>query len=61
MSNSDIQAIESMHRRGGAFARALAHAAAAADPENLAKVKATWPEMWEKYANWQTKEESGQL
>jgi hypothetical protein len=60
MSNSDIQAIEAMHRHGGAFARALAHAAAAADPENLAKIKATWPELWERYANWKT-EEAGQL
>jgi hypothetical protein len=60
MSNSDIQTIESMHRHGGAFARALAHAAAAADAENLAKIKATWPELWEKYANWKT-EEAGQL
>ena len=60
MSIEDIQTIESMHRRGGAFARALAHAAAAADPENLAKIKATWPEPWEKYAKWKT-EEAGQL
>jgi hypothetical protein len=50
-----------MHRQGGAFARALAHAAAAADAENLAKIKATWPELWERYANWETKEEAGQL
>ncbi len=61
MSIPDIQAIESMHRHGGAFARALAHAAAAADAENLAKIKATWPELWERYANWKTKEEAGQL
>lgn len=59
MTIEDLQTIESMHRHGGAFARALAHAAAA-DPENLAKIKATWPELWEKYANWKT-EEAGQL
>ena len=56
MSIADLQAVENMHRHGGAFARALAHAAAAADPENLAKIKSTWPEMWEKYANWQEAE-----
>jgi hypothetical protein len=61
MSIPDLQAVESMHRHGGAFARALAHAAAAADPENLAKIKATWPELWEKYANWETRVEAGQL
>jgi hypothetical protein len=52
MTIEDLQTIESMHRHGGAFARALAHAAAAADPENLAKIKATWAEMWEQYASW---------
>ena len=57
MSADDVQTIENMHRRGGAFARALSHAAAAADPENLAKIKSTWPELWERYANWETKEE----
>ena len=59
MSAADIQTIENMHQRGGNFARALAHAAASADTENLAKIKATWPELWEKYTNW--KEASGQL
>ena len=58
MSIADLQAVENMHRHGGAFARALAHAAAAADPENLAKIKATWPEMWQTYANWN---QDGQL
>ena len=60
MSIEDLQTIESMHRRGGAFARALSHAAAAADAENLAKIKSTWPDLWEKYANWKT-EDAGQL
>ena len=59
MTIEDLKAIETMHKRGGNFARALAHAAAAADPENLAKIKQTWPEIWEKYANWQ--EADGQL
>lgn len=57
MTIKDIKAIETMHKRGGNFARALAHAAAAADPENLAKIEATWPELWEKYTNWETGEQ----
>lgn len=61
MTIKDIKAIETMHKRGGNFARALVHAAAAADPENLAKIKATWPELWEKYANWEAREPDGQL
>ena len=58
MTIDDLQTIEAMHRHGGPFTRALAHAAAAADPENLAKIKATWPEMWQTYANWN---QDGQL
>ena len=60
MTIEDLKAIENMHQRGGSFARALAHAAAAADPENLAKIKATWPDMWDRYANWEIRE-AGEL
>lgn len=58
MSIEDLQAIEFMHRHGGPFTRALAHAAAAANAEDLAKIKATWPELWATYANWN---QDGQL
>lgn len=60
MTLADLKAIENMHQRGGNFARALAHAAAAADPENLQKIKATWPDMWDRYANWEIRE-AGEL
>ena len=60
MTIEDLKAIENMHQRGGNFARALAHAAAAADPENLAKIQATWPDMWDRYANWEIRE-AGEL
>ena len=56
MTIEDLKAIENMHQRGGNFARALAHAAAAADPENIQKIKATWPDMWDRYANWEIRE-----
>jgi hypothetical protein len=58
MNIADLQTIEAMHRHGGPFTRALAHAAAAANDEDLAKIKATWPDLWEKYANWN---QDGQL
>ena len=58
MTIDDLQTIEAMHRHGGPFTRALAHAAAAANDEDLAKIKATWPEMWQTYANWN---QDGQL
>lgn len=60
MTLADLKAIENMHQRGGNFARALAHAAAAADPENLQKIKSTWPDMWDRYANWEIRE-AGEL
>jgi len=54
MSRADFKVVENMHLFGGSFVDALAHAATKADPENLAKIKAAWPELWEKYANWET-------
>ena len=53
MSGADSKVIENMHLFGGSFVYALALAATKADPENLSKIKATWPELWEKYANWE--------
>lgn len=52
MSLTDLRAIDAMSSHGGNFVRALSHAAAAADPQNLEKLKAAFPEIWEKYANW---------
>ena len=42
--------IETMMRYGGSFAKSLAYAARFADPENLEKIKKTWPEYWQKYS-----------
>lgn len=52
MTISEFKAIEFMHRFGGAFVKALAHAAAAADPNNFQRLKAAFPEIWETYENW---------
>lgn len=47
--DEDAAVLEAMQRDGGSFVRALANAARFADPENLAKIKATWPEYWATY------------
>lgn len=46
---SDTQIIDAMVESGGGFVSALGNAARRADAVNLAKIKATWPEYWEKY------------
>lgn len=40
-----------MKRFGGSFVGALGVALAHADHENAAKIKATWPDYWTKYAD----------
>lgn len=35
---------------GGSFAKSIANAAYLADSENYAKLKAAFPELWERYA-----------
>lgn len=35
---------------GGSFVRKLGAAAFVADSENLAKIKATWPDYWSQYS-----------
>jgi hypothetical protein len=39
-----------MMEYGGSFIRKLGAAALVADTENLAKIKATWPDYWAQYA-----------
>lgn len=43
-----LRTMQAMERYGGGFVKTLA-AIARADAENLAKIKATWPEYWAKY------------
>jgi len=57
MSISDLRAIEFMARFGDAFTRALAHTAAAATPDKLAQLRASFPEIFDEYANWPTPQE----
>jgi hypothetical protein len=47
---SDYEIVRTMERFGGSFVRTLAELCNRADPQNLAKIKATWPEYWQEYA-----------
>jgi hypothetical protein len=45
----DYDVAFTMIEYGGSFVRKLGAAALVADPENLAKIKATWPDYWSQY------------
>ena len=47
---NDKQTINTMMEYGGSFVRKLGAAALVADQENLAKIKATWPDYWAEYS-----------
>lgn len=49
MTDQDIAVLECMEKYGGSFVKALAIAAQRADPINLAKLKAAFPEYWQQY------------
>lgn len=49
MSDHDLDVIDAMEKYGGSFVAALAQAARRADADNLAKIKATFSEYWERY------------
>ena len=46
----DFYVLKAMTRYGGGFVQALAEAARRADDVNIAKIKAAFPEYWEKYS-----------
>jgi hypothetical protein len=46
----DRQILEAMSRYGGSFVQALARAAERADPVNLGKLRAAFPDVWQEYA-----------
>ena len=45
----DYDVAFAMIEYGGSFVRKLGAAALVADPENLAKIKAAWPDYWSQY------------
>lgn len=49
MEVADRNVVAAMIRFGGSFVSALGEACFHADAQNLAKIKATWPEYWAEY------------
>lgn len=50
--DEQIIVARNMELYGGSFASNLGRALLHADSINTAKIKATWPELWEKFLNW---------
>lgn len=57
MTEQDHKVIKAMLRYGGSFVQCLAECAFRADPINLAKIKATWPDIWEFYTGFARRDE----
>ena len=57
MTEQDHKVIKAMLRYGGSFVQSLANCAMRADANNLAKIKATWPDYWQEYTNFAKREE----
>lgn len=49
MNERDSWTVDAMENYGGSFVQALGHLARHADPENLDKIKDTWPSYWSSY------------
>lgn len=50
MDQEDYTVMVSMKTYGGKFVRALGNAISLADEQNLARLKAAFPELWKSYA-----------
>lgn len=48
-NDRDSWTVDAMHKYGGSFVKCLAELAEHADPENLKRIKETWPEYWAEY------------
>ena len=49
MTTEDFRIIEAMSKYGGSFAKSIANTAKLADEHNYNKLKAAFPELWERY------------
>lgn len=47
---TDWEIVRTMERFGGSFVRTLGQLCHLADPDNLQRIKAAWPEYWLEYA-----------
>jgi len=51
MSVTEYDVLSAMQYHGGSFVQALAVAWFRADEENVARLKAAFPELWQEYAD----------
>lgn len=58
MTEQDYKVTKMMHKYGGSFVQSLAVCVERADCKNLAKIKATWPDIWEMYTGFTKLEEN---
>ena len=49
MNDEELKVAENMVKYGGSFVAALGEAIYHADPNNLERIKITWPEYYEQY------------
>lgn len=49
MNEQDYWTVEAMEKYGGSFVKCLATLCRQADPVNLSRIKATWPQYWVEY------------
>ena len=60
MTDEEIGVVEAMQKYGGGFVKALGSACWLADEGNLALIKQTWPDYWQRYTKLsQKKREAG--
>jgi hypothetical protein len=50
--HDDNVILDSMYEYGGSFAKAIALAARVADIENYNRLRAAFPDLWERYATY---------
>ena len=50
--HDDNVILESMLEHGGSFAKAIASAAMVADSKNYSRLRAAFPDLWERYATY---------
>lgn len=58
--SQDIEIVQAMEKYGGSFVKSIAAAALNADEPNYNRLKAAFPELWEKYSQFTTKLDTDQ-
>jgi hypothetical protein len=57
LKEEEYQTLDNMSAHGGSFVKALSEAFRCADSKNFAKLRKVFPEYWNQYSNFNTKED----